>query len=51
MWRPDFCTMQPWTNLLIGGGLRLGRQSMLDALRASLQRLETDRLDLWQVQS
>lgn len=38
-----------WTNLLIGGGFRLGRKSMLDALRATLQRLGTDRLDLWQI--
>ncbi len=41
--------MLQWTNLLIGGGLRLGRQAMLDALRATLERLGTDRLDLWQV--
>lgn len=39
----------PWTNLLVGGGVRLGRGAMLDALRASLQRLGVDQLDLWQV--
>lgn len=41
--------LSQWTNLLIGGGVRLGRQAMADALQASLQRLETDRLDLWQM--
>ena len=39
----------PWTNLLVGGGLRIGRQSMIKALRASLQRLGLDKVDLWQV--
>lgn len=39
----------PWTNLLVGGGLRLGRSAMLDALRASLARLDVEQLDLWQV--
>ena len=29
----------PWANLLIGGGLRLGRSAALGALRNSLQRL------------
>lgn len=39
----------PWTNLLVGGGVRLGRGAMLDALRASLARLGVEQLDLWQV--
>lgn len=39
----------PWTNLLVGGGLRIGRQSMVKALRASLQRLGLEKVDLWQV--
>ncbi|KAK9818642.1 hypothetical protein WJX74_007404 [Apatococcus lobatus] len=39
----------PWTNLLVGGGLRIGRQSMIKALRASLQRLGLDKVDLWQI--
>ncbi|KAK9805143.1 hypothetical protein WJX72_001699 [[Myrmecia] bisecta] len=39
----------PWTNALVGGGFRLGRQSMIAALRASLARLGTDRVDLYQV--
>ena len=40
----------PWTNALIGGGFRLGRPAMIDALRASLKRLDVQQLDLWQVQ-
>jgi aryl-alcohol dehydrogenase-like predicted oxidoreductase len=39
----------PWTNVLIGGGFRLGRQSMLAALRASLERMKVDSVDLYQV--
>lgn len=39
----------PWTNVLIGGGFRLGRPAMLAALRASLDRLGVEQLDLWQV--
>lgn len=34
---------------VIGGGLRLGRKSLLDALRGSLQRLGRERVDLYQV--
>lgn len=39
----------PWTNFLVGGGLRLGRKSLLDALRGSLQRLGRERVDLYQI--
>ncbi len=39
----------PWTNLLVGGGLRIGRQSMIKALRASLERMGLQKVDLWQV--
>eukprot|EP00884_Botryococcus_braunii_P020228 jgi/Botrbrau1/688/Bobra.160_2s0011.1 len=39
----------PWTNFLVGGGFRLGRQSVLDALKASLKRLDLDQVDLYQV--
>jgi len=39
----------PWTNVLIGGGFRLGRPAMLAALRASLDRLGVEQLDLWQI--
>lgn len=39
----------PWTNVLVGGGFRLGRQSMINALKASLQRMDRQQIDLWQV--
>ncbi|GJP50110.1 hypothetical protein CLOM_g9250 [Closterium sp. NIES-68] len=39
----------PWTNLLVGGGLRFGGQSLIDALKASLQRLGMERVDLYQI--
>lgn len=35
--------------MLVGGGFRLGRQSMIDALRASLIRLQLKQVDLYQV--
>lgn len=41
----------PWTNLLVGGGFRLGRRSMIDALRASLKRMDRDKIDLYQVRN
>lgn len=39
----------PWTNFLLGGGFRFGAQSMHDALEASLKRLGTDSVDLYQI--
>lgn len=39
----------PWTNVLVGGGFRLGRQSMISALKASLKRMDRQQVDLWQV--
>lgn len=39
----------PWTNFLIGGGFRLGRKSILESLKASLQRLGVSKVDLYQV--
>ena len=42
-------TAVPWTNALMGGGFRLGRGAMLDALRASLERLQSPSVDLYQV--
>ena len=39
----------PWTNFLVGGGIRLGAQSMADALDGTLKRLGTDCVDLYQV--
>ena len=40
----------PWTNFLIGGGFRLGQESVLKALRVSLQRLQLSSVPLYQVQ-
>ena len=37
----------PWTNVLVGGGFRIGKASILEALTASLQRLGD--VDLYQV--
>lgn len=37
----------PWTNVLVGGGFRVGKASVLEALAASLQRLAA--VDLYQV--
>ncbi|CAM6020949.1 unnamed protein product [Sphagnum balticum] len=39
----------PWTNFLVGGGFRLGRKSLLSALRASLKRIGQDKVDLYQI--
>ncbi|KAK9836118.1 hypothetical protein WJX81_002623 [Elliptochloris bilobata] len=39
----------PWTNVLVGGGFRLGRQAMIDALRASMGRLGVSQVELYQV--
>ena len=39
----------PWTNVLVGGGLRLGRQSMISAVKASMKRMDRQQIDLWQV--
>ncbi|KAJ7526322.1 hypothetical protein O6H91_16G001800 [Diphasiastrum complanatum] len=40
----------PWTNFLVGGGFRLGRKSLLDALTASLKRLGKSKIDLYQME-
>lgn len=37
----------PWTNVLVGGGFRIGKESILEALTGSLQKLAT--VDLYQV--
>lgn len=39
----------PWTNFLVGGGVRLGVQSVAEALDATLARLGTDQIDLYQI--
>lgn len=39
----------PWTNFLVGGGFRLGRKSLLAALRESLKRIGKAKVDLYQI--
>jgi aryl-alcohol dehydrogenase-like predicted oxidoreductase len=38
-----------WTNFLLGGGLRMGAQSLSDALDGTLKGLGTDCVDLYQI--
>ena len=38
----------PWTNLLVGGSPRLGREALVAALRASVERVGRP-LDLWSI--
>uniref|UniRef100_A0A061QP55 Aldo keto reductase n=2 Tax=Tetraselmis sp. GSL018 TaxID=582737 RepID=A0A061QP55_9CHLO len=45
-----YCPL-PWANSFVGGPVRSGRASMLPALRASMQRLSTEQVDLWQIQN
>ena len=37
----------PWTNLLAGGGLRIGRQAVVEACRASIARLGVGSVDVY----
>jgi len=37
----------PWTNLLVGGGLRLGRGAVVEAARNSISRLGVGTIDLY----
>ncbi|OAE21105.1 hypothetical protein AXG93_3661s1300 [Marchantia polymorpha subsp. ruderalis] len=39
----------PWTNFLVGGGFRLGRESLLAALKESLKRTGREQIDLYQI--
>ncbi|KAL2641236.1 hypothetical protein R1flu_008823 [Riccia fluitans] len=39
----------PWTNFLVGGGFRLGRKSLLAALKESLKRTGLEQIDLYQI--
>ncbi|KAL3698911.1 hypothetical protein R1sor_012987 [Riccia sorocarpa] len=39
----------PWSNFLVGGGFRLGRKSLLSALKASLKRTGLEQFDLYQI--
>eukprot|EP00955_Chlamydomonas_euryale_P104202 365547-Chlamydomonas_euryale.AAC.3 len=38
----------PWTNVIMGGGLRLGRESLIEALKGSVERTGGP-LDLWSI--
>jgi aryl-alcohol dehydrogenase-like predicted oxidoreductase len=38
----------PWTNVIMGGGLRLGRESLIAALKGSVERTGGP-LDLWSI--
>ena len=40
------CFTIPWTNLLVGGSPRLGSKSLVEALKASVERVGRP-LDLW----
>ena len=37
----------PWTNLLVGGGVRIGRQAVVEAVRNSIARLGVGSIDLY----
>lgn len=39
----------PWTAALVGGGVRAGRGAVVDALRASLARLDMPAVDLYSI--
>jgi len=39
----------PWTNVIMGGGLRLSSKALVDALRASVARNEGRPMDLWSI--
>ena len=38
-----------WSNVIMGGSLRMGRAAVLEALRASLTRLGLSQIDLYQI--
>lgn len=39
----------PWTNMLLGGSFRIGKSSMVEAMRSSTKRLGVDTIELYQV--
>ncbi|CAD7702430.1 unnamed protein product [Ostreobium quekettii] len=39
----------PWTNMLMGGGFRTGRKQLVEACKASVERMGGRRLDLWSI--
>lgn len=43
------CFTIPWTNLLVGGSPRFGSKALVEALRASVERLGGRPLDLWSI--
>ncbi|EKX47960.1 hypothetical protein GUITHDRAFT_106047 [Guillardia theta CCMP2712] len=40
----------PWSNTLVGGGVRLGRKAVVEAIRGSITRLGCGQIDLYQMQ-
>ena len=39
----------PWTNVVMGGSLRLSTASLVDALKESVKRNQSEPLDLWSI--
>ena len=39
----------PWTNALLGGGIRLGKESLVKAGKESVKRMGGRRMDLWSI--
>ena len=39
----------PWTNALMGGGIRLGKESLIKAGKESVKRMGGRRMDLWSI--
>ena len=39
----------PWTNALLGGGIRLGKESLVQAGKESVKRMGGRRMDLWSI--
>ena len=39
----------PWTNALLGGGIRLGTESLVNAGKESVKRMGGRRMDLWSI--
>jgi len=45
-----YCPL-PWANSFVGGEVRGGKEGMVPALQASLERLGSEKADLWQIQN
>ena len=39
----------PWTNALMGGGIRLGKESLVKAGKESVKRMGGRRMDFWSI--